>query len=185
MKPKKPIAVHNLADRTFTDFSLVSAENESSTSSLSITKPKVKSRPTNTSSDVAEVEIPTTLEGLGIEEQLPIAKLHVKEGTVQVLTRLFPVTVGDYAAKPLDWRTFVIAMEDSGFPATHAGGSAVVFIHEKGEGRIVFHRPHPVSKIDQTMLQGFGKRMRKWFGWERGSLSVRKKSEEGVKENDE
>jgi len=63
-------------------------------------------------------------------------------------------------------RTSSGAMEDAGFPATQSGGSAVTFVRE-GEGRIVFHKPHPVAKIEQGMLQAWGKRMRKWFRWER------------------
>jgi hypothetical protein len=64
-------------------------------------------------------------------------------------------------------------MEDAGFMASSMGGSAVAFTKE-GEGRIVVHRPHPVSKIDQIMLQGWGKRMKKWFGRGRGIFVAKK-----------
>lgn len=36
-----------------------------------------------------------------------------------------------------------------------------------GEGRIVFRKPHPVPKIEQSLLQSRGRRMHKWFRWER------------------
>jgi hypothetical protein len=36
-----------------------------------------------------------------------------------------------------------------------------------GEGRIVFCKPHPVPKIEQSLLQSWGRRMHKWFRWER------------------
>lgn len=61
-----------------------------------------------------------------------------------------------------------------GFTARGCGGSAVAFENENlgvGEhtrGKIAFHKPHPVSKIDPVMLHSWGKRMTKWFGWQRG-----------------
>jgi len=72
----------------------------------------------------------------------------------------------------------VIAMEDAGFPAAHSGGSAVTFMQTGSNGRIIFHRPHPVAKIDQIMLKGFGKRMRKWFGWEKETFVCKKEDDE-------
>ncbi|KAL2069269.1 hypothetical protein VTL71DRAFT_15607 [Oculimacula yallundae] len=99
--------------------------------------------------------------------------LHVKGETVRVLSRLFPSEAEEHAAKPLDWKSFVIALEDCGFTASTSGGSAVIFT-KAGEGRIVFHRPHPIPKIDQDLLQGWGKRMNKWFGWERETFVDKK-----------
>lgn len=92
--------------------------------------------------------------------------IPVKPQHLHTLRRLFPETVEELNAKPLDWRCFVTAMEDAGFHASNMGGSEVAFTRE-GEGRIVVHKPHPVSKIDQLMLQSWGKRMYKWFGWGR------------------
>lgn len=76
------------------------------------------------------------------------------------------------------------AMTDMGFTAHNAGGSAVEFRNERFEfdfahdgrrtgtgagagGKIVFHKPHPVAKIDTVMLRSMGKRMARWFGWGR------------------
>lgn len=127
-------------------------------------RPETVSSTTTLSSAQQYVGCPTTT------TQLAPIPLHdpimVKPETHRVLTRLYPTTATDYSAKPLDWRTFVVAMEDVGFLATQSGGSAVAFIKE-GEGRIVLHKPHPVAKIEQIWLQSWGKRMRKWFGWDR------------------
>ncbi|TGO50029.1 hypothetical protein BOTNAR_0408g00050 [Botryotinia narcissicola] len=80
----------------------------------------------------------------------------------------------EYAAKPLDWRTFVSAMDDAGFAEMESGGSAVTFLNTAGVdgrgGRIVFHKPHPTAKVEQFMLQAWGKRLGKWFGWTRESF---------------
>jgi hypothetical protein len=72
----------------------------------------------------------------------------------------------------------VAAIEDTGFVGTQAGRPAVTF-EKAGEGRIVFHRPHPVGKIDAVMLGSMGRRLGRWFGWERGRFVERVKVEEG------
>lgn len=100
------------------------------------------------------------------DEPVSTPTLLIKPESIRVLSRLFPSTTEEYAAKPLDWKSFVIAMEDAGLFASQSGGSAVTFA-KQGMGRIVFHKPHPIAKVDQAMLQCWGKRMRKWFGWER------------------
>jgi hypothetical protein len=69
------------------------------------TKSKIKSRPIKRSIDATEANIITGLEILDIKAQLPVTKLDVKAETVRTLTRMFPSTTAEYAAKPLDWRT--------------------------------------------------------------------------------
>jgi len=54
----------------------------------------------------------------------------------------------------------------------HGGGSAVVFEGESLSGKIVFHKPHPVAKIDPIMFRVMGKRMNKWFGWTRDTFAL-------------
>lgn len=57
-------------------------------------------------------------------------------------------------------------MNDPNFNARNVGGSAVAFEHPSKK-KIIFHRPHPVAKIDSVMLQSMGKRLEKHFGWSR------------------
>ena len=89
-----------------------------------------------------------------------------------MLNLMFPATAKE-ASGSVDWDNFVYAMSDMGFTARNSGGSAVVFENKnsaKGRdtaGKIVFHKPHPVPKIDPVMLHSCGKRMAKWFGWHR------------------
>ncbi|KAH7117172.1 hypothetical protein B0J13DRAFT_398905, partial [Dactylonectria estremocensis] len=66
---------------------------------------------------------------------------------------------------------FIHAMIDAGFTTRNNSSSVVVFkkLSEEG-GRIVFHKPHPVNKIDLVLLWIIGKRMAKWFGWRRELL---------------
>ena len=143
----------------------------------SVPKAKIKSRPIN-KAESKSAALVTAFEDVAIKEQPPATHLVLKAETVRVLTRMFPITVEEHAAKPMEWRSFVIAMEDAGFTAIQSGGSAVTFMQTGGNGRIIFHRPHPIAKIDQVMLQGFGKRMRKWFGWERETFVCKKEDGE-------
>jgi hypothetical protein len=119
-------------------------------------KSKIKTRPevSVTSEDAADVaEAPKT----SVVEEMrvpPVATIQVKAESLRVLTRMFPSTSEEYAGKPVEWRSFVSAMEDAGFPAAQSAGSAVTFMKEGG-GRIVFHKPHPIAKIEQTMLQSW------------------------------
>ena len=127
---------------------------------------KVKTRGTNLLQKPEDFDVTENT----VDTQSPTI-MKVKGETVRVLSRLFPITPEEHAAKPLDWKSFVGAMGDAGFPVIQSGGSALTFIKE-GEGRIVFHKPHPVAKVDQVMLQSWGKRLTKWFGWERGSFAI-------------
>ena len=100
---------------------------------------------------------------------------------------MFPISSGTSepqpAVKAIDWDTFVLAMSDAGFLARHTGGSAVVFEKHAADdddgaesgrgGRIVFHKPHPVAKIDPVMFRCMGRRMQKWFGWSREIFAVK------------
>ncbi|KAJ3497994.1 hypothetical protein NLG97_g1472 [Lecanicillium saksenae] len=97
--------------------------------------------------------------------------IRVTKYSLDVFHLMFP----DKGKTPKDilWDRFVHAMADAGFTARNCGGSLVAFKHESHEGRIVFHRPHPDNKIDPIMLQAMGKRLTKWFGWERDLFVLR------------
>ncbi|OAR01728.1 hypothetical protein LLEC1_03268 [Akanthomyces lecanii] len=101
-------------------------------------------------------------------ETIPIT---VTKHSLDVLHLMFPQK--NDKPKYVLWDRFVHAMADAGFVARNAGGSLVSFKNPQSEGRIVFHRPHPDPKIDPIMLQAMGKRMAKWFGWERSLFLLR------------
>lgn len=70
----------------------------------------------------------------------------------------------DVAGQGCDWDQFVLSMKDVGFSACSSTGSAVQF-DLPDKGKIVFHKPHPVPKVDHIMLKAMGKRLKKWFGF--------------------
>lgn len=121
-------------------------------------------------------------------------KIPVKQRSLDVLTSLFPSPTNN-STRSINWDAFVLAMADVGFSARHSGGSAVSFEkvagsdrggveNERGDGRIVFHKPHPTPKIDNVLLHAMGRRMRKWFGWEREGFCLEGAAVPAVGEGD-
>jgi hypothetical protein len=129
-----------------------------------VTKVKVKTRGKD---PVALTALPEVQ-----QEQLPPKEVNpvvVKARTFKILNSMFPAPNED-TVKSVDWNTFMQAMGDMGFMARNGGGSAVIFEKSSNSGqggRIIFHKPHPVEKIDPIMFRSMGKRMTKWFGWHR------------------
>ncbi|CAJ0543905.1 Ff.00g039850.m01.CDS01 [Fusarium sp. VM40] len=101
--------------------------------------------------------------------------IEVTKQSLVVFQLMYPNK--DEVVKDILWDRFVHAMVDAGFVARNNSGSAVAFTQSSGEGgKIVFHKPHPVDKIDPVMLRIMAKRMTKWFGWSRELFVLRKES---------
>jgi hypothetical protein len=84
---------------------------------------------------------------------------------------MFPTSVQERQME-LDWNLFILSMEDAGFKVKNGGGSIFIFEDQGGKGKINFHRPHPVPKIDPVMMRCMGRRMNKWFGWSRDIFTL-------------
>ena len=139
-------------------------------------KVKQKSRPENVpetvqaqSNEIATANDKDSSPPAG-DSKLSPSTIHVKQRTFTLLRSMFP-SRPEESRKTIEWDSFVLAMAEVGFVAKHSGGSAVSFEKEQHldgqEGRIIFHKPHPVAKIDPVMLHSMGRRMRKWFGWDK------------------
>lgn len=153
---------------------------EDSAPSLSTPKKsKEKTRPAgapNTSDpELALANLDLTPAPVPPEPPLETPKIRVKKRAYEMLSHMYPNN-GESSSNGIEWDTFVHAMNDMGFSARSKGGSAVVFDKEnirEGEsrcGKIIFHRPHPESKIDAVILWGMGRRMGRRFGWGRGGF---------------
>ena len=131
-------------------------------------KRKDKTRPIEPAGNVQDQA--EELASLSINTPEPTTtRVEVKKRAFAMLKCMYPTTETD-ATKSFDWDTFVHAMADMGFCARNGGGSAVVFENQNAsetfaKGKIIFHKPHPVPKIDPVMLHSWGRRMTKWFGW--------------------
>ncbi|KAF7920587.1 uncharacterized protein EAE97_011480 [Botrytis byssoidea] len=155
LQSKKPVQQPTTVD---TNWDLTYAIEDLSTSNVSNrSKEKTKTRPEQQTS--SQSEAPGVESEDDPSRENPHKTVHIKSLNLPILSRMFPNTVEEYAAKPLDWRTFVSAMDDAGFAAMESGGSCVTFLNTVDGGRIVFHKPHPTAKIEQSMLQAWGKRL--------------------------
>ncbi|KAK4543630.1 hypothetical protein LTR36_005275 [Oleoguttula mirabilis] len=92
-------------------------------------------------------------------------RIAVKANNLSMFKRMYPTEDAPAAKASVSWQHFLQAMVDAGFAIAQSRGSAVMF--SRDEGSIVFHRPHPEPTIGPVMLQVMGKRLRKWFGWDR------------------
>jgi len=136
-------------------------------------KTKVKTRSDDTS-------VEANLEALNITPSVPDRAqtiVAVKKGTMQTLRSLFSARE---RVTEVSWDKFTDAMAKVGFTARRNGGSAFLFEPSGeskwfGRGKISIHRPHPGSTIDSVMLLCIGKRMKKWFGWNKESFELEKK----------
>lgn len=112
------------------------------------------------------------------EEQSTATPIPVKAPTLRILNTMLSCTA-EAASKLTNWDDFVLAMQDVGFKSQQTTGSEVVFQPEENErgwsGRINFHKPHPVGKIDRVMMRAMGKRMGRWYGWEDGLFVLKGK----------
>lgn len=128
--------------------------------------PKTKTRPSqpvNRSPDESE---PSKLATKADTESHGQPQMPATPRALEIIKKMFPTSAEESSAKDTDWDLFVHAMSDLTFSARNVGGSAVAFEHPSRK-KIIFHRPHPVAKIDSIMLQSMGKRLKKHFDWSR------------------
>lgn len=127
---------------------------------------KIKSRP-RTDPMTALADVTSLQRDLAerSEQPQPTLQVLVKKQNITVLRGMYADTDGNAKAS-FSWQHFVTALIDTGFSAKEGSGSAVFFKHKDGQS-IVFHRPHPDQTIHPIMLRSMGKRIAKWFGWNR------------------
>jgi hypothetical protein len=196
--PQRPLTAQPLTYRPQTECSTSPTEETAKKLEALHLKKKVKTRPTlpfpSAIADPPPAAVAANINAPDPEPEQPqppqppqpgkTETYAVKPDSLRPFQHMYPATPQGHVFKPIDWRVFVAAMADTGFVATQAGGSAVMF-EKAGQGRIVFHRPHPMGKIDAVMLGSMGRRLGRWFGWERGKFIKRVKVEEGEKGEEE
>lgn len=113
-----------------------------------------------------------------------IERINVKCAGLPLLHQMFPSEgvfsvstaseIAEVGIKSWKWQHFVDVMLDTGFNVSQGSGSAASFEHPSDMGRIVFHQPHPQPVIDPVMLRFMGRRMNRWFGWQRETFVERR-----------
>lgn len=94
---------------------------------------------------------------------------YVKKNTLDVIRLMFS-NLSQAGCESVAWEKFLQAMCDAGYVVRNGSGSAVIFEAKDMQsgwhrGKIIFHRPHPVAKLDPIMLRSMRKRMAKWLAW--------------------
>jgi len=124
-------------------------------------RPKPKTRGKTKTTEAAAAKLAEEISQVQLRSTLSVPK-H----TLSIMKLMYPMTQ-DERQKSVGWGAFVNAMNSAGFIAKNGGGSVVIFESISDDGKIIFHRPHPVPNIDPIMMQSMGRRMNKWFGWDR------------------
>ena len=166
-------SVENLPQTRFEDQAKSSPKAELA---IALPRQKIKTRPekplNEPGTDVEAPGLDPEAPGLDPEAHRATAiSISVTRRASEVFALMFPCK--EDVSKSVNWDSFVHAMTDVGFIPRNNGGSAVLFErNEELGGKIVFHKPHPIAKIDPIALRSMGKRMTKWFGWSRELLGL-------------
>lgn len=140
-------------------------------SKKSTTNPKTKTRPTPATDQPLLTQPPRANQSEAtLETSSTVPVVSTTKRAIGVLSKMFSKDA-EASTQGCDWDQLVHSLKDIGFAARNGAGSAVVFELED-QGKIIFHRPHPVPKVDPIMLRAMGKRLQKWFGWKLESFAV-------------
>lgn len=89
--------------------------------------------------------------------------ITIKRKAFNTFAALFGRPVADKLPGELPWNDFKRAMVNVGFGAQKLQGSAWLFASEKGN--IIFHEPHPESKLPMQWARRIARRLNRNFGW--------------------
>ncbi|KAI4181379.1 MAG: hypothetical protein LQ346_006798 [Caloplaca aetnensis] len=135
------------------------------TSSLAQERQKLKTRGVPQIAASAATEDPN---GPGtVEEKDTTPIYNVSKRGFKVFTTLFYTpTEGDPPGE-VPWSEFLSAMASVGFSIKKLDGSAWVFAPADDEWKqsIIFHEPHPSSKISFQVARRIGRRLWRTYGW--------------------
>ncbi|KIJ49573.1 hypothetical protein M422DRAFT_246653 [Sphaerobolus stellatus SS14] len=102
-------------------------------------------------------------------------KIHLPKKASELMTRLVSAADGrSEGKKPMKWEQFLRVMRAMGFeydPST--AGSSVRFDPPDPKDRsITFHKPHPDPTLQRNHLRSFGKKLVKYYGWNKDMFSA-------------
>ncbi|KAL9611775.1 MAG: hypothetical protein Q9167_003586 [Letrouitia subvulpina] len=114
--------------------------------------------------------LPST-EAKGIDTVVPTKDVtpifNVSKRGFKVFTTLFYTPTEEEPPGEIPWSEFLSAMASVGFSIQKLGGSAWVFAPTNDEWKqsIIFHEPHPESRISFQVARRFGRRLWRTYGW--------------------
>ena len=114
-----------------------------------------------------EVQVGAAAEGPTEPEKVHIA---VKRDSLSVFTKMFS-SAGSTSVR---WINLVQALADAGMTVTQKPGFGVKFTH--GDRSVTFDKPHPEPVVSAVLLRrSFGRRLKKWFGWDGETFVLRER----------
>lgn len=140
-------------------------EKELTATPLVREKPKVKTRgvPQISSSLIAEnTELTNSTNDKDLKCIFEVSKAGFK-----VFTTLFYTPTENQSPGEVSWSQFLSAMASVGFSINKLNGSAWVFAPADDDWKqsIIFHEPHPSSRIPFQVARRFGRRLWRTYGW--------------------
>ncbi|KAL9596375.1 MAG: hypothetical protein Q9219_005853, partial [cf. Caloplaca sp. 3 TL-2023] len=113
-----------------------------------------------------------------------IPHIKVKKKAFNTFTALFGRPVADRLPGELPWNDFKKAMVNVGFSAEKLQGSAWLFAPVGTAAAtlkysIIFHEPHPDSKIPMQWARRMARRLNRNFGWTAESFVIDRGMEDG------
>lgn len=96
-------------------------------------------------------------------------RFTVSKRDYKVYATLFRPPTEDGLPGEVPWTDFLHALSSVGFSVEKLHGSAWIFrrTHEAPERSIIFHEPHPSSKIPFRTARHYGRRLEWAYGWSR------------------
>lgn len=126
-------------------------------------KPKTKSQGAPSVSKLGDT--------MAIEEtaatQYSLSRITIGKRAYKVFATIFRSPTEDGVPGELPWMDFLHALSSVGFSVEKLDCSAWIFrpTHEAPERSIIYHEPHPASKIPFRMARRYGRRLERAYGW--------------------
>lgn len=117
--------------------------------------------------DAPDMRMQAQLESLSLCQTN--VRIELASDDFLIFKRMFPDEQKEQFLGTVTWQAFVKAMKGAGFRDNPGHGSAVAFSYANG-GRFVRHKPHPVEKLNQEDLRTIGKRLNRWFRFDRDTF---------------
>ena len=154
-QPEKIISADALAD----NFSILDIDVRPTTIEIALPKIKVKTRGPATELPKQDVDVSTVA-----PQSSPT--ITVTKRAHEVFSSIFYNPMHESPPGEIPWVDFLHALSSAGFAVEKHYGSAWIFTPSKALQRpVIFHEPHPGSKIPIHIARRHGRRLYRAYGW--------------------
>ena len=163
------IEKHEEVGRTTSQFTALGLENR--TEKSLVASPLVREKPKIKTRGIAHISSSSTAEDAeltGSNDDQNLRRIfEVSKAGFKVFTTLFYTPTENQSPGEISWSQFLSAMASVGFSINKLNGSGWVFAPADDDWTqsIIFHEPHPSSKIPFQVARRFGRRLWRTYGW--------------------